>query len=133
MSFDTWFFGLSTLLFASLSARVLVVGRCTVSRPIERRAEPGAYWLATGFILVLAALSAWSWWRSLHADPDVRLQPATLFGPYCLYVFLEALRAGELRLGNNHFPRRGRALAYWTILLLILVTAASLIAAAVFL
>jgi hypothetical protein len=123
MSFDSWFLGLSALVLVGLAIRTLVKGESTLSRRVRRSDEPGAYWLAASFTIVVAALFAWSWARSLSGDPD-RVEPGLFFGPYCVYVILEALRAGEIRWGNNHFPRQGRALVYWTILLLTLIVAA---------
>ncbi|HEX9954132.1 MAG TPA: hypothetical protein VGB48_02825 [Allosphingosinicella sp.] len=132
MSSDTWFLGVFALLLTGLALRTLLIGQVTVARRIERRVEPGAYWLAIGCNLVAAGLFLWSWTRSLSGDPEAGVQPAFLFGPYFVYLLLEGLRAGEFRWGNNHFPRQGRAGAYWTLLLLTFLIAAFFIGAAIY-
>ena len=132
MSFDTWFLGIFALLLTGLALRALLVGQVTMARRIERRVEPGAYWLAIGCNLVAAGLFLWSWARSLSGDPEAGVQPAFLFGPYFVYLFLEGLRAGEFRSGDNHFSRHGRAGANWTILLLTFLIAAFFIGASIY-
>jgi cbb3-type cytochrome oxidase subunit 3 len=118
MSFDAWVLALIALFFTGLALYALVKGK---TQRENRRTDPAGYWLAVGFLVIVAALHLWMLARVLGGDESARRSAALILAPLCLYLVLKYLRAGEIVWGNNHFPRRGRAQAYWTILLLCLI------------
>jgi hypothetical protein len=133
MSFASWVFALCALLFAGVTLHVLVTGRASASgRRVQRGTEPAAFWLAVSFLLLstVIQLAAWRW--SETSEEPIRFTAAFFVAPFCLYLAIEALRAGEIVWGNNRFPRRGRAQVYWTILFLYLLGFAFLTAALVY-
>ena len=118
MSFDVWLLGLIALFVTGFALYALVKGEIQGE---VRRTDPAGYWLAVAFLVTLAGLHLWMFARALGGDERAQVSAALILAPLCLYLFVKSLRAGEIVWGNNRFPRRGRAQAFWTILLLCVV------------